>query len=115
MSFWIEGQDQPGPAASEEGVTVEEWPEMDVFVVSYGGWSSSEREERYADRLKDARARRPGVQRLGRDRGRVQQPHDLLRTPQRGLAAQAGRRARRGGRHRGQRGGAQHLRVSHRG
>ena len=25
---------------------------MDVFVVSYGGWSSSEREERYADRLK---------------------------------------------------------------
>merc|ERR1719214_386740 len=53
MSFWIEGQDQPGPAASEEGVTVEEWPEMDVFVVSYGGWSSSEREERYADRLKE--------------------------------------------------------------
>ena len=53
MSFWIEGQDQPGPAASEEGITVEEWPEMDVFVVSYGGWSSSEREERYADRLKE--------------------------------------------------------------
>ena len=52
MSFWIEGKDQPGPAPSEEGVTVEEWPEMDVFVVSYSGWSSGEREERYADRLK---------------------------------------------------------------
>ena len=41
-----------GSRVTEEGVTVEEWPEMDVFVVSYSGWSSGEREERYADRLK---------------------------------------------------------------
>ena len=52
MSFWIAKEDQPGPTPIEEGVTVGEWPAMDVFVISYGGWSSSEREERYADRLK---------------------------------------------------------------
>ena len=52
MSFWIAKEDQPGPEPTEEGVSVAEWPEMDVFVISYGGWSSSEREERYADRLK---------------------------------------------------------------
>merc|ERR1711871_1212803 len=46
MSFWIAKEDQPGPPPSEEGVTVEEWPAMDVFVISYGGWSSSERAER---------------------------------------------------------------------
>ena len=38
-----------GGLARFQGIACDD---SDVFVVSYGGWSSGEREERYADRLK---------------------------------------------------------------